>query len=68
MQGRLPTKYLNNQKSSIPILKDTHGQTISNDDEKATLLNDFFTQCFNSSVPSLENWSTDDYNLDPSYI
>ena len=26
----------------------------------------FFTQCFNSSVPRLENWSTDDYNLDPS--
>ena len=26
----------------------------------------FFTNCFNSSVPKLDDWSTDDYNLDPS--
>ena len=47
------TKYLTKQTSSIPILKDHDGNVIHDDEEKATLLNEFFSQCFNSAQPPL---------------
>jgi hypothetical protein len=47
-------KYLNNQKSTIPVIKDTHGPPVSDDSGKAALLNSFFAKCFNTSVPRLE--------------
>jgi hypothetical protein len=37
-------KYLTKQKTSIPVLKDADGRTITDDAEKATLLNDYFTK------------------------
>ena len=52
-------KYLTKQTSSIPILKDCHGQAIHNDAAKATLLNDFFSGCFNDAQPPL---SMSDYS------
>ena len=47
------TKYLTKQTSSIPILKDCDGNAIHDDEEKATLLNEFFSRCFNSAQPPL---------------
>ena len=38
----------------------------SSDVDKAVMLNDFFVQCFNYSVPALDNWSSQDYDLDSS--
>ena len=61
------TKYLNSQKSTIPVLKDAHGQPVSDDSGKAALLNEFFAKCFNTSIPKLEDWTTVDFDLDPSY-
>ena len=46
-------KYLTKQTSSIPILKDCHEQAIHDDAAKATLLNDFFSGCFNDAQPPL---------------
>ena len=45
------TKYLNKQSSVIPTLQDCDRNTVQDDKEKATLLNDFFSQCFNHSHP-----------------
>ena len=42
------TKFLTKQPTTIPILHDEGGNIIRNDAEKAKLLNDFFTKCFNS--------------------
>ena len=60
------TRYLTKQKSSIPELKDNCGQSITDDTEKATLLNDYFTQCFNTAVPKLDTTSFNCQYLDPS--
>ena len=37
------TRYLTKQHSSIPLLKDADGRTITADAKKATMLNDYFT-------------------------
>ena len=52
-------KYLTKQTSSIPILEDCHEQAIHDDAAKATLLNDFFSGCFNDAQPPL---SMSDYS------
>ena len=48
------TKYLTKQSTSIPVLKDDDGNTIQDDTEKAELLNDFFSKCFNRSLSPLD--------------
>ena len=45
-------KFLNKQQSSIPPLHH-QGTTANSDHEKATMLNDFFSTCFNRTVPPL---------------
>ena len=47
------TKYLTKKSSTIPTLLDCDGNSVQDDREKATLLNDFFSQCFNHSHPPL---------------
>ena len=47
------------------MLKDSDGRTVTDDIEKATLLNDYFTQCFNSAVPRLDESVFEYYRLDP---
>ena len=37
----------------IPFLKLSNSEIISDDGEKASMLNNFFSQCFNSSLPEL---------------
>ena len=59
-------KTLSKQSISIPALKDKCGHVASSDVDKAVMLNDFFVQCFNYSVPALDNWSSQDYDLDSS--
>ena len=60
------TKYLNNQKSSIPILKDSHGQPISDDYVKASLLMIFSPNVSILLFPDQKDQSSNDYGLDPS--
>ena len=62
-------KYLTKQKtsSSIPVLKDSDGQAVTDDAEKATLLNNYFTKCFNTTVPGLNESYFNRYHLDPSH-
>ena len=48
------TKYLTKQASSIPILKDCDSNEIHDDEEKATLLNEFFSRCSNSAFENLD--------------
>ncbi len=45
-------KFLNKQQSSIPPLHH-QGTTANSDHEKATMLNDFLSTCFNRTVPPL---------------
>ena len=52
-------KCLTKQTSSIPILKDSQEKVVQDDTEKATLLNEFFSSCFNSAQPPL---NMSDYN------
>ena len=52
-------KCLTKQTSSIPILKDNNENAIHNDAEKATLLNNFFSFCFNDAYPPI---NMSDYN------
>ena len=47
------TKYLTKRSSTIPTLLDCDGNAVQDDKEKATLLNDIFSQCFNHSHPPL---------------
>ena len=47
------TKYLTKRSSTIPTLLDCDGNALQDDKEKATLLNNFFSQCFNHSYPPL---------------
>ena len=42
------------QESSIPTLSDDSREA-STGSEKANLLNDYFSKCFNSAVPPLSN-------------
>ena len=45
-------KYLNEGSSSIPVL--THNnRTFNSDEDKANILNSFFSSCFNDSLPPL---------------
>ena len=41
------------KESRIPFLKSSNSEIISDDGEKASMLNNFFSQCFNSSLPAL---------------
>ena len=41
------------KESRIPFLKSSNNEIISNDGEKASMLNNFFSQCFNSSLLAL---------------
>ena len=54
-------KYLNKQQSSIPTLhyQDTAAESNS---EKANLLNEFFSACFNRDIPPLSPADTDYHN------
>ena len=47
-------KYLTRQTSAIPILKDSQERPIHDDTEKATLLNEFFSSCFNDAQAPLD--------------
>ena len=47
-------KFLNKKQSSIPTLSDDSREA-STGSEKANLLNDYFSKCFNSAVPPLSN-------------
>ena len=51
-------KYLRGEKSSIPSLK-VDGVNVISDIDKANALNEFFSECFNSTLPPLNN---DDWN------
>ena len=44
-------KYQTKQKTSIPVLKDSDGQAVTDDAEKATLL---ITKYFNTTIPGLK--------------
>ena len=52
-------KCLTKQTSSIPILKDSQEKATHDDTEKATLLNSYFSSCFNNAQPPL---NMSDYN------
>ena len=45
-------KNLNGRQSSIPTLNH-YGDTATSDSEKATMLNNFFSSCFNQSIPPI---------------
>ena len=45
-------KNLNGRQSSIPTLNH-YGDTATSDSEKATMLNNFFSSCFNESIPPI---------------
>ena len=47
------------------MLKDADGQAISDDVDKATILNDYFVQCFNTAIPQLDDSSFEQFQLDP---
>ena len=47
------------KQTSIPILKDSQEKAVHDDTEKATLLNEFFSSCFNNAQPPL---NMSDYN------
>ena len=51
-------KLLTKQPSSIPVLRDSQQRAVHDDVEKATLLNDFFSSCFNDAQEPLD---TSDY-------
>jgi len=56
------TKYLRKQTSSIPTLSHNN-VTTSTDQDKANMLNSFFSTCFNRSQPALEAIDSLDYSL-----
>ena len=45
-------KNLNGRQCSIPTLNHS-GETATSDNEKATMLNNFFSSCFNQSIPPI---------------
>ena len=47
-------KLLNKQESSIPTLIDSAGVSIVSSLKKASLLNNFFFECFNHDLPPLQ--------------
>ena len=59
-------KYFTKQRESVPTLKDKNGDLIHDNTRKAILLNDFFVQCFNTSVPPLASGNSPDPSLCPS--
>ena len=56
-------KMQNKQDCSIPTLL-SNGSAVSDNHDKASLLNSFFYKCFNANSPPLPNIPT---NLQPSY-
>ena len=46
-------KVLTKVDSRIPVLKNDRGAPITDDTTKASILNNFFSECFNTSVPPL---------------
>ena len=46
-------KVMTKENSRIPIIKDDSGNIISDDAAKATIINNFFSTCFNEKVPPL---------------
>ena len=48
-------KYLKKKQSTIPTLTNMAGETASTGNQKANMLNNFFSQCFNRSIPPLLN-------------
>ena len=55
-------KCLTKQTSSIPILKDSQEKAVHDDTEKATLLNEFFSSCFNNAQPPLNMSHYNEFN------
>ena len=47
------TKFATKKETRIPFLKTCNDEIVSGDGEKAAILNNFFSQCFNTSVPAL---------------
>ena len=45
------------KETRIPFLRNCNGDIISDDEEKAAILNNFLSQCFNTSIPVL--WDDD---------
>ena len=43
------------KETRIPFLRNCNGDIISDDEEKAAILNNFFSQCFNTSIPVLSD-------------
>ena len=56
-------KNFNGRQCSIPTLNHS-GVTASSDSEKVTMLNDFFSSCFNQSIPPI-SLTSDSERLDP---
>ena len=56
-------KRLSKQTSAIPILKDSQEKAIHDDTEKATLLNEFFSSCFNGAQPLVNISDYNEFNL-----
>ena len=46
-------KVLTKESSRIPVIKDDGGNFISDDAAKATIINNFFSICFNTNIPPL---------------
>ena len=55
-------KYLNKQQSSIPTLH-YHDTAAESDSEKASLLNECFSACFNRDIPPLSPADDDHYTV-----
>ena len=52
-------KYLNKQSSSVPTLNH-NGSEYCTDPEKANILNSYFNECFNHTVPSISPLPSND--------
>ena len=50
---RKTVKVLTKDESRVPVIKDECGVMRTDDSTKASILNDFFSKCFNKSVPPL---------------
>ena len=48
-------KLLTKEETRIPYIEDEAGVTISDAKVKASMLNDFFSKCFNTSSPPLSD-------------
>ena len=57
-------KYLNKKQSSLPVLCN-NGKATSSDQQKATMLNEFFSTCFNTLLPPLLPLNNNPVLLDP---